>query len=182
MNKAPDPDRVAAYPQLVDSMLDRVHRHVRLVYPYAPTHATVLAIFRLAFESARPANAPGILAWLYRLAREAVHDDSANTTDFERLNAAAVLFGVREVAESLTGAAQRDALASVDALASLPSADQHLLRLRTIERDLGWDELAWILGIAPVDAEPAFNTAHERLRVALSAASGGTNPGDAGDE
>jgi hypothetical protein len=181
MNKASDPDRAAAYELLVDSMLDRVHRHVRLVYPFAPTHATVVATFRHALSGRRPNGAPGDRAWLYGLARNAVHDDAGDPGEFDRLNAAAVVFGVREIAESLTGEAQTQALASVDALASLPSTDQHVLRLRTIERDLQWEEFAWILGVERADAEKAFATAHERLRAAFDPASG-HSAGDCHDE
>lgn len=169
MHDAPQPDRLTAYTDLVDSMLDRVHRHVRLVYPYASTRSVVTRTFRMALEDRCPDQAPGTLAWLFGLARTAVHADASDSAGFQCLNAAAVLLGVREIAEGLTGAAQHDAIASIDALGSLSCADQDLLRLYTIEDELRLVELAWILKVDVVNAEAAIAAACQRLRAALAA-------------
>jgi DNA-directed RNA polymerase specialized sigma24 family protein len=179
MNTAPQPDRVAWYQRLVDSMLDDVHRHVRLVYPYALTHPAVVATFRRALHAGRPAEAPGDRAWLFGLARDAIRREARDVAEFERLNAAAIVYGVREVAEQLTGQTQLEALASVDALATLPPSDQHLLRLQTVE---GFDrhELAWILGLDSDDAAYALSAAEERLRAAAAQSEPGS--GAAGGE
>lgn len=181
MDTAPQPDRVAWYHRLVEAMLDDVYRHVRLVYPYALAHPAVVATFRRALVADRPAGAPGDRAWLFGLAREAILGEVQDFAEFERRNAAAIVYGVREVAEQLTGQSQRDALASVDALATLPPTDQHLLRLHTVE-EFGHEELAWVLGLECDDAATALSAAESRLRVAVQAMLEFGSEGDENDE
>lgn len=158
---------LTAYHDLVDAMLDRVHRHVRLVYPFAPTERTVVSTFGFARTIVRPLEAPCDAAWLFGLTQRAVLADSTGAANFERLNAIAVVQSVRDVAENLNGNARFEAMRLVDAVSLLTPYDQHLLRLQTIEQ-FSVTDLAWVIGRGVRRAATDLSTARTRLSCALA--------------
>lgn len=136
-------DRASWFASLVREQIDDLHRHVRLVYPYAATEAVVLAAFQVALRgSLTHGHSPFV--WLCALARQAAYASEADTARFRQRNAAAVAYGIREVADRLDGSARQSAVAVADALEQLTPGDQELIRLSSLET-FSPEELAFVL-------------------------------------
>lgn len=149
--------------QLIDRWVSDLHRHVRLVYPYADTDDIVRVVFSRLVNSHQPVSAPTARAWLYGLARAEVYAIADDTETFRRRNAEAVVFGLHDALDGLSAAARSEAELTVLGLSSLPADQQDLLRLCTVET-LADAEVAWIMGIEE-------QAANERLAFVIHALS-----------
>ena len=155
-------DQASWFAALVREQLHERHRHVRLVYPYAPTEAVLLAAFQRALRR-RFSQTHSPFVWLCALARQAVYEREIDPVRFRERNAAAVAFGIREVASTLEGGARTSAVAVVDALEMLPADDQDIIRLTSVEQ-FSPAELAVVLATDVEAAQALADDAAGRLQ------------------
>lgn len=149
--------------ELTDAELTALHRHVRLVYPYAPTEATVQEAFRRAARGpiGRP---PTPRSWLRRVAREVALDSDSDVDGWRRRNAEMIQFDFRDSAESiLSDTARQVALDLAMGLDELSPDALEVLRMVAIE-SLELDELAHVLGVTAEQAARTLQDARETLR------------------
>lgn len=162
---------------LVERWFDAVHRHVCLVYPFAHTDQVVQEVFRRAVSEDRPIAAPGERAWVLRLVRDVVYSTATDGEMFRRRNSEAVAFGLRDAVAHVDPRSHSAALGAVAALGLLPSDQQEIIRLHTVE-SLDVEEMAWILDEDPVAARSAIDQASSLLRDAAAAEAARVERGD----
>lgn len=152
--------------------------HHRPILAYAMRRTPTLAdaedvaaeTFTIAWRKldAVPADA---LPWLYAVARRVVANHRRGNGRRERLSA---LFRVADVPTPLRAGEDHDGPAFA-ALASLPPADQEVLRLVAWE-DLGNQEIAAVLGVTPNAVAIRLHRARARFADALARTSGEDDP------
>lgn len=151
------------FAHLAAAEVDALHRHVRLVYPLAPTEETVREAFRRASQGAKSAP-PTPRAWLRRLARECVLDIAAATPRWPELNAEMIRLEIRDVADSAERPSVREVgIDLADRLADVRADQLEVLRMLALE-DLATDELAHVVGVPVADAAALVSAAERRLR------------------
>ena len=144
--------------------------HQRLILAYAIRRTPTLAdaedvaaeTFTIAWRKieAVPADA---LPWLYAVARRVLANHRRGRSRLERLTA---LLRVDDVPTPMLAGEDHDGPAFA-ALASLPPADQELLRLVAWE-DLGNQEIAVVLGVTPNAVAIRLHRARARFADALA--------------
>jgi len=144
--------------------------HQRLILAYAIRRTPTLAdaedvaaeTFSIAWRKieAVPADA---LPWLYAVARRVLANHRRGRSRLERLTA---LLRVDDVPTPMLAGEDHDGPAFA-ALASLPPADQELLRLVAWE-DLGNQEIAVVLGVTPNAVAIRLHRARARFADALA--------------
>lgn len=148
---------------LVQSELDDLFRHVRVLYPLTNCDSLLRAVFAEA-SSIGVAPDVGPRVWLRQLVRREV--ERASDDRARRLQADAAANGLRGAAEYVDGDAE-DLEFLIEALGRLDLDQQELLRLSSIE-DLEAFELAWILERDPAEVTEQLDAARIRLRAVFS--------------
>jgi len=159
-----DPPISGWFSELVDSEIDSLHRHVRLVYPFASTEQTVHETFRRAAHGAASSTAPTVRSWLRRLARTAVLSGASDAEGWQRRNASLIQLEFRDSAEGIDDPeVQRIALDLAARFENLSGGTLELLRMLAIEA-LDLDEVAHVLDVAPDTAQELVENARVALR------------------
>ncbi len=148
---------------LVQSELDDLFRHVRVLYPLTDSGSLLHAVFATA-SSIGVAPDVGPRVWLRQLARREVERSSDDRA--RRRQAEAAANGLRDAAQ-YGGDDTDDLEALIAALGKLDLDEQELLRLSSIE-DLDDFELAWILERDVAEVTEQLDAARIRLRAGLS--------------
>lgn len=148
---------------LVQSELEDLFRHVRVLYPLTDSGALLHAVFATANSiGVAPDVGPGV--WLRQLARREVQRASDDRA--KRRQAEAAANGLRGAAQ-YAGGDTNDLEALIAALGKLDLDEQELLRLSSNE-DLDDSELAWILDRDAAEVTEQLDAARIRLRAELS--------------
>ena len=145
--------------------------HQRHVLAYAMRRTSTLAdaedvaaeTFTIAWRKIDTVPAREPLPWLYAVARRVLANHRRGNGRRERL---AALMRVEDIATPMRAGEDRDGPA-FGALASLPPADQEVLRLVAWE-ELGNQQIAIVLGITPNAVAIRLHRARARFADALS--------------